>query len=134
MRRGPRRRAGHVQRFIKVAGRDGEADLGRAGGGDVLDDHVDHDVCLGHFLEQRLHGRWLIGDAGHGHARLVSSERSARRAIAQPACIDIADDPGAWRVGERGPDVDRHAVFLGELNRAQCMTPAPRLASSSISS
>ena len=80
----PRRRASRPRRpmslaacsaTISVSARslagDGEADLRRAVGGDVLDDHVDDDVRLGDRPEQGMHHARPVGHAQDRHPRLV---------------------------------------------------------------
>ncbi len=114
---------------------DGKADLGasrrsqRSGRscpprccdrGDRVEERVDDPGRSGH--PKIVIPRLILGQ---GRAGDRSPRADARR---------LGDDPGPRRVGERAPHMDRHAVLLGELDRARCTHPAPRLASSSISS
>ena len=58
-----------------------------------------------------------IRHAEDGDAGLVLGQGRASDGHAQPASVFLADDPGAWCIGERAADVDRHAVLLGKLDR-----------------
>ena len=117
---------GREQRLGQVAHGHGEADLRLPLLRDVLDDHVHDDVGLGDAVEDPMHDARPVGNAQDRDPALVMRERRTRDADAQPAGVAFGDDPGPLGVGERAPHVDRHAVFLGELDRPRVHHARPQ--------
>ncbi len=120
---GPAGLLGDEQGLFEVGLVDGEADLGHAVGGDVLDDHVDDDVGRGDRAEDPPDDAGAVGHADQRDPRLVLGQGRAGDADPQPPGVPLGDDPRPLVVLERTPDVDRHAVLLGELDRPRVHHP-----------
>ena len=108
------------ERLGQVAGGDGEADLGRrrrcATFWTIMSTTM-FASAIGRNREWTTPGR-------SGTPRIVI--RASSLASAAPVTLTpsrraslLGDDPGPRGVGERAADVDRHAVLLGELDRAR---------------
>ena len=82
---------------------------------DVLDDHVDADVLLGDGAEDLRAHTGAVLDPHEVHARLVLVVRHAGDDDVFERLV-LPLHPGAWSVGERAADVDRHAILHGNLH------------------
>ena len=119
----------------QVALGDGEADLGRPVGRHVLDDHVDDDVGRGDRAEERVDDARPVGHAEDRDPGLVLGQRraghrrrpaGARRPRRRSRCPVASENELRTWIGT--------PYFLANSIDRECITPAPRLASSSISS
>ena len=104
-------------------------------GRDVLDDHVDDDVRRGDRAEDRVDHARPVGDAQDRDPRLVLGQRRAgdasrpaagRRSRRRSRCPGASENELRTWIGT--------SYFLANSIERECITPAPRLASSSISS
>ncbi len=92
-----------------------------AGPGAALDDHVDVDVRLGEWREDRRHGAGAVREAGQGNPRLVLVMRDAGDELlfhVQFLDFVVADDQRSGPVLEGGEDLERHVVAHCEPDRA----------------
>ena len=114
---------GNFERLVKVVGRDGETDLGQAVGRDVLDDHVDDDLRPRDKAEHGPDDAGTVGDSGQRDPGLILGQGRAGDSRTEAAGIALGDDPRAGIGTARVADMDRHAVFLGELDRPRVHHP-----------
>ena len=59
----------------------GEAEVGLAVLAQVLDDHVDFDVGVGHSAQDLVRNAWLVGHAQHGDFGFVAVENRWNRKL-----------------------------------------------------
>jgi hypothetical protein len=116
-----------LDRTRVVVAIDGEAEVGLAVLADVLDDHVDFNVGLGHGAQDLVGDAWLVGHAQHRNLGLVAVESDAgydglfhffvflksdqRAGLGFFVDVDV---PGR----EAGEHAHGHLVFACKLDRA----------------
>ena len=93
-----------------------EGDVGAAAGGNVLDDHVDHDVGVGQCREEACGASWFVGDLADGDLGLIALDADAAHDDLFHSCGFFFHD-GSWVVVKATADLEGHSKFLGEFDR-----------------
>ena len=117
---------GDSKGLAEISPRHREADLGFTFLRRVLNDHVHDDMSGGDAGEDPVHDPGAVGHASDRDPRLVLRERRSRDHDAKSSGVGLGDDPGPFRLVERASNVDRDAVFLGELDRARVHHSRPQ--------
>ena len=98
-----------------------ERHLGRSPGTDILDDHVDRNLPLGHLGEDDAHHSGTVGNAHQADPGLALGQRHARHHRRGVFGFRGDQRPFARAVGRT--DKRRHAILLRELDRPRMHHP-----------
>ena len=116
-----------VDRPCVVVAVHGEAEVGLSILADVLDDHVDFDVCIGHRTQDLVGDAGLVGHAKYGNFGFVAIERNTGYDGLFHFFVFLKGDQGAGlgflvNVDIPGRETGQHAhgnlVLAGEFDRA----------------
>ncbi len=116
-----------VQRLGQIVAVYGEAEVGLAVFADVLDDHIDFHIGIGHSTQNLVGDAGPVGHGEHGDLGFIAVEGNTGNDSLFHGFVILKSDQGA-RLGffgqvdvprgEARQDADRHAVLAGKFHRA----------------